>query len=103
MNEKEKFEVIRANLCNLDFVMPGKMMSSDAIKFNDKVFAFLSKKGNMVFYIPDFDFGLAEFKCNQFNPFKKKAPMRNWVEVPFEENIFWEELANISLKIIRNK
>lgn len=75
--ERVLFEQIRDTVsAEFSSIKPGKMMSSDAILFEDKVFAFLSKKNKMVFKLgKDFDIREFDFEVSPFNPFKNKGPL----------------------------
>jgi hypothetical protein len=80
-------------------VRPGKMMSSPGIKYKDKVFAFYHKK-QMVFRLGK-GFDPNSFKIKKYsllNPFKNKAPMSGWFEIPFSEQTKWEILARDALR-----
>lgn len=85
-------------------VEQGNMMSSPALTHRGKVFAFHSKKGNMVFKLehsgnlPDIDIPVAEF-----NPFKKKGPLRGWYEVQFEYHAHWAAYTAKALSVIKAK
>lgn len=82
-------------------VKPGKMMSAPGIKFKDKVFAFYYDK-DMIFRLgKDADpKKLGVKKYHLLNPFKNKAPMKNWFVVPYSEGKNWQKLAEYSLKVI---
>ncbi len=101
--EKELFEQISAALIQQDpQVAAGKMMSSPAINFEGKVFAFFSRKNHMVFkmgkgYIPEFD------EITPFNPFKKKGPLPGWFQIPFERKDLWSVYAEKALNLIKNE
>jgi len=102
--EFEKFKEIRELFClkHLE-VTEGKMMSSPAIHYKNKVFAFFSRKHKMVFKLgkgyplEEQDFGLSEF-----NPFKTKKPLAGWYEVDFEYHEKWEKLAHKALELIKS-
>ena len=50
MEPKQYFEIIRSQFCsNYKDVTVGKMMSSEAIHYKGKVFAFFSTRQKMVF------------------------------------------------------
>jgi hypothetical protein len=40
-------------------------------------------------------------KCSLLNPFKKKAPMKNWFQIPYSEKGRWNELAREALKVLK--
>ena len=62
------------------------MMSSEAITYNDKVFAFFSYKKKMVFKPgTEFEPDQEGFEICVFNPFKNRSPLNSWFEVPFTE------------------
>ncbi|MBX2841861.1 MAG: hypothetical protein KTR26_08815 [Flammeovirgaceae bacterium] len=82
-------------------VQPGKMMSSEAIKVKDKVFAFYSKNGDMVFRLgKDFDPDISASKgIHVFNPFKNKGPLSGWFVVPEQEKELWESYTQQALEL----
>ena len=100
--EFEKFDEIRQKLC-LQFaeVTEGKMMSSPAIHFNGKVFAFLSKKNKMVFKLGKNTTAPSGVELLEFNPFKNKGPLTGWYEVDYSHCTSWEELTRLALGLAR--
>lgn len=102
-NELQLFEEIRTRLVNQeDLVSEGKMMSTQAIKYDGNVFAFISKNGNMVFkFGKDFDPESQDFECIPFNPFKNKGPLAGWFEVSYSQHELWESLTKEALSIIK--
>lgn len=100
--EYEKFDEIRQKLC-LEFieVSEGKMMSSPAIHYNKKVFAFLSKTNKMVFKLGKNAPLVADIELVEFNPFKNKGPLTGWYEVDYAYHSSWEELAELALNLAR--
>jgi hypothetical protein len=104
MTERQTFEAIRSELCaSRAGVHEGKMMSSDAIKFNGKVFAFFSTKNCMVFKLGKAA-NLAEFtaKLDVFNPFKNKGPLAGWYQASFSDKAHWKSLAHTALNLMEN-
>jgi hypothetical protein len=82
-------------------VSRGKMMSSPGIKYKNKVFAFYYKK-EMIFKLGE-DFNPAQFNIKKFkllSPFKTKAPLKAWFQIPFSERDKWEKLATMALEKI---
>ena len=106
MTEPEmKFNIIVQELSQeLDNVEPGKMMSSPGLRYKNKVFAFYYKE-QMVFRLgKGFDpksVGVNEYSL--LSPFKNKAPLAGWFEVPFEYEHKWEDLARRALAIIKEE
>ncbi len=97
--EEQLFYKIRDQLIGMNpSVTGGKMMSSQAIKYKNKVLAFYHKK-EMVFKLgKDFNavaYGLKDYQL--LNPFKKKGPMKGWFQVAFSEQQKWEDLACYAL------
>ncbi len=80
----------------------GKMMSSPAIQYQGKVFAFFYNQ-KMVFKLGrDFQpesLGIHEYSL--LAPFKTKPPMVDWFEIPSTEQQRWEELARYALQQLR--
>ncbi|MEM9833897.1 MAG: hypothetical protein AAF944_24920 [Bacteroidota bacterium] len=103
--EEQLFNEIRQRFCLRDSqISPGKMMSSEAITYQGKVFAFFSRKQKMVFklgkdFSPD-EYGL---EISVFNPFTKRQPLYGWFEVPFEEKEQWESLTQKALHQLKSE
>lgn len=101
---EEQFQVIADMLvdANTD-VHLGKMMSSPGLKTGKDVFVFFHKE-TMGFRLgKEFDpeeFGLKT--ARYLNPFKTKPPLKAWQVVDFEEQEFWEQLAEMALEFTRN-
>jgi len=79
-------------------VREGRMMSSPAVTYKGKVFAFYHKQ-KMVFRLGK-DFDPAAHKLKDFgplNPFKRKGPLTGWLEVFPSERRKWERLARAAL------
>ncbi|WP_190810456.1 hypothetical protein [Flagellimonas sp. S3867] len=103
--ELEKFLEIRASFCiKYPEVTEGKMMSSPAIHYKKKVFAFFSRKHKMVFKLGK-EYPLDELgvEVSEFNPFKNKKPLAGWFEVDFIHNKKWEMMASTALEQIKSK
>lgn len=103
--EFEKFKEIRELFClKHPEVTEGKMMSSPAIHYKNKVFAFFSKKDKMVFKLgKDHHLEKQDFEFSEFNPFKTKKPLSGWYEVDFKYREKWVELAKMALEQIKAK
>lgn len=104
MNPEAKlFEQIREKVTIEETgVEAGKMMSSPAITYHGKVFAFLSKTGTMVFkFGKEFNPADQDFEATPFNPFKNKGPLAGWFEVPYAENQLWESLTKEALTLFK--
>jgi hypothetical protein len=85
-------------------ITKGKMMSAPGIKYKNKVFAFYYKK-EVIFRLGE-DFDPKEHnveKCRPLNPFKNKAPMKNWFQIPYSENLRWEKLAKYALNVLKEE
>mgnify|MGYP002864013020 CR=1 FL=1 len=96
---EQRFRSIAALLAaeNKD-IAPGKMMSSPAIKYRGKVFAFYY--GNKMVFRLGRDFRPETFGINQYSilaPFKTKPPMMDWFEIPATSADKWETLARYAL------
>ncbi len=84
-------------------VTEGKMMSSPAIHYNKKVFAFFSRKHKMVFKLgKDYPLDKLGVEVSKFNPFKKKKPLAGWYEVDFAHHQKWETLTIKALEQIKS-
>lgn len=103
MTGEERFKSLidQLELANED-VIKGKMMSSDGLKVNNKVFTFFHK-GQMGFRLnPKFDtkaYGLNHAK--PLSPFKTKPPLKGWFMVADNEADKWPELAEMALEFTR--
>ena len=105
MTTEEKFnQIVKKMESENKDVHLGKMMSSPGLKVNDKVFAFYHKE-TMGFRLgKEFDaekFGLKTARW--LSPFKTKPPLKAWYIIDFEEEGFWEELADMALEFTRKK
>lgn len=100
--EFEKFDEIKQKLCIRYLeVTEGKMMSSPAIHFNKKVFAFFSRNNKMVFKLgknPALPKGIELY---EFNPFKNKGPLTGWYEVDYIYKDSWEKLTELALQFAK--
>lgn len=84
-------------------VQHGKMMSSDAVTFGGRVFAFYTGTGRFeglgVRLGRAFDVdGLALSSWEYLAPFKSKPPMKDWILVGTVDRKRWPELARLALK-----
>jgi len=102
--EEQLFNEIRDQFCLKDpKIEKGKMMSSEAISYNGKVFAFFSRNRKMVFKLgKSFEPENLTIEINVFNPFKKRGPLNGWFEVPFTEKEHWKPLTQKALETIKN-
>ncbi len=103
--EEQFFNEIREQFCLLDpGIAPGKMMRSEAITYEGKVFAFFSRQQKMVFKLgKDFDPDQVGIEIAVFNPFKKRGPLNGWFEVPFTEKEQWQPLAEKAFTFLKNE
>lgn len=102
-DNQSRFEEIREQLISEEEnVLAGKMMSSEAITYKKKVFAFYMTDESMGFKLGR-EFQAEEHGITDFtvlSPFKNKAPMIDWLLIPDSDK--WEELANIALERMKN-
>lgn len=102
MNElaEVQFARIYETLCDeIDGVAFGKMMSREAIMYEGQVFAFL-REGEMIFKLGR-EFQPEQHGIMQYSvlaPFKHKAPMYDWLQIPAEAQDQWENLARLALR-----
>lgn len=85
-------------------VKSGKMMSAPGISYKKKFFAFYYKKQITLRLGKEFvpkSHGI--MKWNYLNPFKNKAPMKNWFQFPYSEKTKWEKLARQALVLINEE
>ena len=103
--EQELFNEIREQFCSNDtHIKSGKMMSSEAITYQGKVFAFFSRKKKMVFKLgKEFDPDKEGFEICVFNPFKNRAPLNGWFEVPFTEKAKWKSFTEKALTQLKSE
>jgi hypothetical protein len=100
--EEMMFNKIADSLSRDYHITKGKMMSAPGIKYKNKVFAFYYKK-EMIFRLgSNFDPTEHNIKnCRLLNPFKNKAPMKNWFQISCSEKERWNELAKEALKVLK--
>ncbi len=100
--EEQRFRSIAALLARENSAVTlGKMMSSPALHYQGKVFAFYYGK-KMVFRLG------RHFQPELFNiqhysllaPFKTKLPMVDWFEIPFADQHWWEDLSRYALGLL---
>ena len=105
MMEEDLFNDIRKHFCEHEAgVNEGKMMSSEAITFRGKVFAFFSRQKMMVFKLgKDFNPDNAGIEIRVFNPFTNRPPLNGWFEVPYTENKEWKPLAKRALNLLKSE
>ena len=103
--EEQFFDEIRSYFCLKDpKITNGKMMSSEAITYNRKVFAFFSRKKKMVFKLgKDFDPEVMDIEIRVFNPFKNRAPLNGWFEVSYIFKEHWPTLSEKALIHLKNE
>ena len=84
----------------------GRMMSSDAVTFGGKVFAFYTTKGRFAGLgvrlgreVDVFSLKLAEWEY--LAPFKTKPPMMDWILIGSGDRDRWPEMAGLGLDIMR--
>ena len=100
--EEAQFNEIRMQIATRHpGVTPGKMMSSEAITYQGKVFAFFSKQKKMVFKLGK-EYNPASGPCPMqvFNPFTKRAPLYGWFEVDYTHQSNWEPLDQQALQTL---
>lgn len=100
--EFEVFKNIRDLFCKVhEGVGEGKMMSSPAIHYRNKVFAFFSRNNKMVFKLGKaYPIDNLHIEIQEFNPFKNKGPLSGWYEAGYESHQNWEELTLKALEVI---
>ena len=99
------FETLKAQMtADHERVEDGKMMSSPAITYKGKVFAFYYND-QMVFKLgKDFDPDTHALQHHSLlNPFKNKPPMAAWFCIPVAEHEKWEALAAEALQKMRTE
>ena len=103
--EFEAFQDIRNQYClRYEKVTQGKMMSSPAIHYEGKVFAFFSRKKRMVFKLgKNYPWETLSYPLAEFSPFKTKGPLKGWYELAFTSKNSWEEMTQLALEIIKNE
>jgi hypothetical protein len=99
-DEEQRFSAIVERLTHEhNDITLGKMMSSPAIQYQGKVFAFFYNK-KMVFKLGR-DFQPESLGIRAYSllaPFKTKPPMVDWFEIPATQQQRWEELARYALQ-----
>lgn len=101
--EEQLFNEIRDRFCAGDSkIESGKMMSSEAITYDGKVFAFFSRQQKMVFKLgKEFDPDNHGIEICVFNPFKNRGPLNGWFEVPYSEKDQWKSFTQKALALIK--
>lgn len=84
----------------------GKMMSSDAVTYGGKVFAFYTTRGRFggLGLRIGRDADIAGLKLRGWEylaPFKSKPPMKDWILVGAQDRERWPELARLGLKAMK--
>ncbi|WP_149304491.1 hypothetical protein [Pareuzebyella sediminis] len=103
--EEQYFNEIRERFClTSPEIRTGKMMRSEAITYQGKVFAFFSRKKRMVFKLgKEFDPDSLGIDIQVFNPFKNRGALHGWFEVPFTGKEQWEPLTKRALGVLKNE
>ena len=103
--EEQLFNEIRNQFCLKDSkISVGKMMSSEAITYDGKVFAFFSRKKKMVFKLgKDFDPDQFGREICVFNPFKNRAPLNGWFEISYTEKERWIPFTGKALTCLKSE
>jgi hypothetical protein len=100
--EEQRFRSIAVLLASENSAITlGKMMSSPALQYQGKVFAFYYGK-KMVFRLGR-DFQPEVFNIQHYRllaPFKTKPPMVDWFEIPSIDQHRWEELSRYALQLL---
>src|SRR5258706_14568920 len=100
--EEQRFRSIAALFARENSAVTlGKMMSSPALQYQGKVFAFYYGK-KMVFRLGR-DFQPELFNIQHYSllaPFKTKSPMVDWFEIPSADQHRWEELSRYALQLL---
>ena len=103
--EEEHFHKIAEKLSKEHkLVESGKMMSSPGISYSKKFFAFYFKKEITLKLGKDFvpaDYGVKNW--GHLNPFKKKAPMKNWFQFPYSEKKNWTKLTKQAMSFLADE
>jgi hypothetical protein len=102
--EEILFNKIADSLSKDHHITKGKMMSAPGIKYKNKIFAFYYNR-EMIFRLGT-DFDPKEHNVKNWhllNPFKNKAPMKNWFHFPYSENVRWEKLAKYALNVLKEE
>ena len=98
------FDQIRQQMCVRDpRISSGRMMRSEAITYQGKVFAFFSTKQKLVVRLgKSFQPTEAEADLQPFNPFKNRSAMTGWYEIPFADHRLWEHYCEQALARIQS-
>jgi ribosomal protein L24E len=102
--EEQLFNKIRDTFCLKEAkISAGKMMSSEAITFDGKVFAFFSRKKKMVFKLgKEFDPDAHGVEICVFNPFTNRSPLNGWFEIPYSEKDQWIPFTEKALTYLKS-
>jgi hypothetical protein len=102
MDATTLFDQLVADYVQRDGITLGKMMSSPALQYRGKVFAFFHQEAMTFKLGKSFDpdaYGLREW--SYLNPFKNKPPMRAWVVVEATEKDQWPALTEQALAFLQ--
>lgn len=96
-------KIMRRKLCRVDRdIEVGKMMSSEAIVYNRKAYAFFSRQHRMVFKLGIEFHGINyEAEISPFNPFGKRKSLSGWYELTYKDRENWEALTREALKVMK--
>ena len=101
-NEEEYFHTIVEQLAKeYNYVKIGKMMPTPGISYKKKFFAFYYNKEITLRLDKNFvpkEHGIKKWKY--LNPFKKKAPMKNWYQLPYYEKKNWKKLSIQAMNVL---
>ena len=99
----KKFEAIREQLRQEhQDVTSGKMMSSPAIHYKGKVFAFFSLNETMVFKLgKGHPVENLKVTAGIFSPFKSGKPLSGWYEISKADSKHWFALSELALSIAK--
>jgi len=102
MEAQSLFEQLVEEYTQNEGVTAGKMMSSPAIQYRGKVFAFFYKNAMTFKLGKKFDpesYGLTEW--SYLSPFRNKPPMRGWVVIEEPEKAQWPQLTELAFSFIQ--
>lgn len=95
---KEKFDQIVTSFSSRPGISEGKMMSSPALKFNGKVFAFFHKDRMCFKLVEPEPLKSLGLPILLLSPFRTKPPLKGWFWVGAEDREHWDLLADKALE-----
>ena len=101
MQSEEIFwQIVSKLTAENDQLVEGKMMSSPALKLNNKVIAFYHKDAMTFKFEKETELYKSQYPGSSYlSPFKNKPPMKGWLAIPQEFKEDWSRLTRECVKL----